>query len=499
MKTVGPNIVVAGATGRATLYAAYALLERLGCRWCFPGKYGEVIPKRSTLKFAPLNQIEKPAFSYRTFMHHAFVTEETADWIDWMAKNRMNCFLVTLYPAKGYKGQLYSEFKQTPGLLEAIQKRGMLIEAGHHASYVWTPPKEFYEKKPEFFALVNGKRGLVAIEGPRAQLCFSNEELAELTAERIITFSRANPEADIISLYTNDGYGYCECEACKAIGSKTDAYMLYINRVAERVYKVLPDKRISFLSYSHVSAPPERLKVFGKNTLCTIATWPPPKVNRLKGWLASGVKEVALYEYYMGSYSDRSFPWACPKAIDDELKTIHKLGLAGVASQCELDNWTAYAVNYWVFARLIWNPTLPLEDVLADYYGHYYAEAAGPMQAYFEYLESMGRFSYSWNVVEEKKIRCNLNIPEKKIRKLDELLSVGEKAAAGKAVRARIRRDRICIDYLKLAWTREDAARKATKLLAAAQLPDAVEQLQRGVKVGRACLEHLQRYRNERV
>ena len=54
-------------------------------------------------------------------MHHAAVTEQTADWIDWMAKNRMNRFLVTLYPAKGYKGQLYSEFKQTPGLLDAIQ------------------------------------------------------------------------------------------------------------------------------------------------------------------------------------------------------------------------------------------------------------------------------------------------------------------------------------------------------------------------------------------
>ena len=190
----------------------------------------------------------------------------------------------------------------------------MLIEAGHHASYFWIPPKEYYEKKPELFALSKGKRGPVAIKGPRAQLCFSNRELAELTAERVIAFARANPEADIISLYTNDGYGYCECEKCKAVGSTTDAYVLYVNRVAERIYGVLPDKRLSFLSYSHVSDPPEQLEVFGKNTLCTVATWPPPNVKRLKGWLSSGANKVALYEYYMGSYSDRSFPYGVPKS-----------------------------------------------------------------------------------------------------------------------------------------------------------------------------------------
>ena len=140
-----------------------------------------------------------------------------------------------------------------------------------------------------------------------------------------------------------------------------------------------------------------------------------------------------------------------------------------------------------------------LEDVLADYYSHYYAEAANPMQVYFEYLESMGRFSSSKKVVAEEKITCYLNFPEKKIHKLDELLSIGEKAANTKAVRARIHRDRICLDYLKFAWTREDAAYKAAKMKANGQIQDMVEQLKRGVMAGRACLKHLDRYQNERV
>ena len=65
------DLLVCGNSGRAVLYAVYGLLERFGCRWCFPGKYGEVIPKQSSLKLvfkpAQLKQIEQPAFSYRNF------------------------------------------------------------------------------------------------------------------------------------------------------------------------------------------------------------------------------------------------------------------------------------------------------------------------------------------------------------------------------------------------------------------------------------------------
>jgi len=485
--SVGPHVVLAGPTGRATLYAAYGLLERLGCRWCFPGEFGEVIPNKPSLKLNSLRVVEKPAFSYRTFMHHNHVTEETAEWIDWMAKNRMNRFLVTLYAAKGFKGQRYAAFKKTPGLLDAIARRGLSIEAGHHASYYWTPPAELYEKHPEWYALVNGKRGPVAIKGPRAQLCFSNQELADYTTERILAFARANPEADIISLYTNDGYGYCECEACQALGTKTDAYIVYVNRIARRVYEEMPDKKLAFLSYSHVSDPPAKVRVFGNNTMCVVATWPPPNVKRLKGWLASGVGQVALYEYYMGSYSNHSVPSLWTQAIADELKTIHKLGLVGVASQGELGNWGAYSLNYWVFARMIWDPTLDVNDVRQDYCRHYYAEAAKPMQAYFAFLETLGH------------IPRELKIAAEDVQKLERLLAAGEKAATTKAARARIRRDRIGLDYLTLAWQIEEHYRQAVARQAKGEYPAAIVQFEKAIVACKECLRHMEQYRDERV
>ena len=487
LRSVGRDLVVAGNSGRATLFGVYALLERLGCRWCFPGKFGDVIPQRSTVTLPPLDVVERPAFSYRTFMHTEVVNEKTADWIDWMAKNRMNRFLVTLYAAKGYKGQPYAQFKNTPGLLAAIQKRGLHIEAGHHASYHWIPPREFYKSHPEFFALVNGNRGPVRVEGRRAQLCFSNPQVAQITVDRIVQFAHDNPEADVLSLYTNDGYGYCECGACRALGSKTNAYITYVNRVAERVYKVLPDKKLCFLAYSHVSNPPTGVKVFGKNTMCAVATWAPADTERLKGWLNSGVGEVVLYEYYMGSYSDRSLPGAWPRLIAEELKEIHDLGLAGVASQCELDNWGAYGLNYWVAAKMLWDPTLPLDDVLSDYFGQYYAEAAQPMRGYFDYLESLGR------------MKRDLDLPPKKLQKLDSLLRAGESAARSEPVRARVARDRVALDYLQKAWAIEEAHRKAQSLAAEGDEQAVVAQLQLSAAACEQCLDYMERHRDTRV
>src|SRR5262245_53499438 len=50
----GDDVILAGDTGRARLYAAYDLLERLGCRWLAPqfGFYAgeaEVIPRTTKL------------------------------------------------------------------------------------------------------------------------------------------------------------------------------------------------------------------------------------------------------------------------------------------------------------------------------------------------------------------------------------------------------------------------------------------------------------------
>ncbi|RKY64660.1 MAG: hypothetical protein DRQ02_11195, partial [Candidatus Latescibacterota bacterium] len=84
VRTIGKDLILAGACGRATLYSVYRFLEHLGCRWFAPGELGEVIPEMETVAIGPLDIIEKPSLSYRALMHHLPVTSEHVEWIDWM-------------------------------------------------------------------------------------------------------------------------------------------------------------------------------------------------------------------------------------------------------------------------------------------------------------------------------------------------------------------------------------------------------------------------------
>lgn len=65
LQTKGQNLYIVGNQDgiyAGTAYGCYAFLERLGCRWYFPGAWGEVIPKSATVKIDELNVESRPDF-----------------------------------------------------------------------------------------------------------------------------------------------------------------------------------------------------------------------------------------------------------------------------------------------------------------------------------------------------------------------------------------------------------------------------------------------------
>ena len=96
-------LILAGGSGRSTLYAVYDFFRRqAGVEYFWDG---DVIPKRDAIDFAGLDVIEKPRFAYRGlryFAHrglHRFQAEhwDLEDWkreIDWCVKKRFNLFML---------------------------------------------------------------------------------------------------------------------------------------------------------------------------------------------------------------------------------------------------------------------------------------------------------------------------------------------------------------------------------------------------------------------
>ena len=52
-------------------------LERLGCRWFFPGAFGEVVPKRDTIEIADMDVREKAGFAKLVEMARRFQSTVT--------------------------------------------------------------------------------------------------------------------------------------------------------------------------------------------------------------------------------------------------------------------------------------------------------------------------------------------------------------------------------------------------------------------------------------
>jgi len=95
IKTIDDKIVLAGGGPRGTLYSVYVFLEMLGCRWLAPGILGEVVPRYPNIVVESIDHSERPDIVYRGFTNLVPVSYEGSLWIDWMAKNKMNYFMIS--------------------------------------------------------------------------------------------------------------------------------------------------------------------------------------------------------------------------------------------------------------------------------------------------------------------------------------------------------------------------------------------------------------------
>lgn len=151
IKVIGYRLILAGNSPRATLYSIYSFLESLGCRWFAPGVIGEVIPRLPGIVLTNINHVERPSIKYRGFMCLFENTCQSVNWIDWMAKNKLNYVMTSQTNFEIFNNTLYGE----------ARKRGILIGV-----------RVFADAKPNL--------------------------------EQIVNFINNNPTIDIIEIATDD-------------------------------------------------------------------------------------------------------------------------------------------------------------------------------------------------------------------------------------------------------------------------------------------------------
>lgn len=374
----------------ATRFAVFGFLEdHLGVRWYMPGDVGEVVPHSKDVALNEGTEAREPSFKMR--------------WVgsgDWALRNRMNV-----------------------GVDDTL---GLQVYGAAHTFRRLCPVEEYFESHPNYFAQIDGERKRYRA-GRRNQLCTSNPSTIGIVAQNAVKMLTKKPELDVITLFPNDGGGFCECGNCTALDNSTKISVEDLNsrwselgaerhgvlsrrmakfyiEVARRILSKYPDKYVQVGAYSAYRASPQNLDIRGPENTTVLITRTDchglpiecgncniPYSKAIDGW-----KKIfplfSIYEYYW-KHAANELPYPITHSIKRDIPFYHKKGCFGLYTQYSPRNAGTLLLNYYVAAKLLWNVNADVDEILQDFYHKFYGPAWKPMKAYHETLETAVKHS----------------------------------------------------------------------------------------------------------
>ena len=446
-----------GGTTRGPIDAVVAMLnEDLGCRWysrfdppCYPslGTKLNIVPREYN-----------PPFDLRT----VYITEA---WdADWIVMNHAQ------------------PIKQNPALPEAIGSGFYYPSSGVWFAHTFSrlaPSASLLAAKPELFAQINGVR-------QAGNLCLTNPETAGIVAENALYFLGKFPEARMIGVSQNDGdQVICQCDQCQALtkaeGSAAGPMLLFVNRVAEKIHAQRPDVKVSTLAYIETYAPPATIRP-DKGVVIFLATdrhsWDNPYhtveetgefSTALKNWSAIA-PEIHIWDYTFGDCRNWLKPVPNFDVVADDIRIYRNTpGVTGVFLQddyCSIGSSRAVMKN-WIFTQLLWNPDLDVQTLERDFTLGYYGASGPAMQEYNDLLRQEWRQYHDATRPDTVPFALTLDF----LRKAEGILNRAREAAGkDERLQEKIRREQICLDYLRLTFKSKAFASQEDHLAAIDQL-----------------------------
>ena len=373
-----PHLVAYGSAKRGALYAVYEILETYaGCRWY--ASWHSVIPKKDKVSIpADLDDVQVPAFEMRESYWYDINRHR-----EFSARLRLNGYNCTW-------GEVDAKFGG-----DSFRFGGGLGNC--HTFNKLLPPDEYFDKHPEYFSLVKGKR-----LKDHTQLCLTNPDVLRIVTSNVLECIRKDPDAKFYGVSQNDWYNYCECEKCAAIDAEEESHagtmVRFVNAIAEAVEKEFPHAVIETLAYQYTRKPPKktRLRRNVMPCLCSIEcdfTRPIPEspyaedksfMKDICGWKTQ-TDQLYLWDY-VTEFQNFPLPFPNVYALKGNLQFFRDNNVKEIfAEGAQLGRHGEFAeLKGWLLAKLMWNPELDVKPLIDDFFAGYYGKAAPFIREYFE-------------------------------------------------------------------------------------------------------------------
>ena len=269
-----------------------------------------------------------------------------------------------------------------------IYGRGRYYSYGGHTYPKACPPSKYFKDHPEYFGLIGGKR--IGSDEKNPTLCISNPEVQELIVKELK--SKFASGADVVQLAQQDGWQYCECEACKAFGGPGADYIgekiwILHRNIAERLLKECPGKTVHILCYSATLKPPKTFRKFPANVMIELCHVSPEQLEEWRNYEVP--KGFTAYIYMWGGYQPLGYtPKRSWIRCRDFAKMMLDYGIHGVYRCGYGELYGMEGPQYWVFNHALDNPDLDVSQAVDEYCTRAFGPAAAPhMRKFYETLD----------------------------------------------------------------------------------------------------------------
>ncbi len=453
IKSEGGKIILAGGSPRATLYAVSVFMEKmLGVR-CW-NQFEELIPQYPQgLDLQPFDISGKPYFIQRDIY---------ADFA---------------LPADGGRFAVFNR-------LNSIGDKPIGVEYGGnfafgrpyfvHTFNHYFPEKDYFEKHPEYFALVGGKR----LAGPQSQLCLTNAAMTAEMWEKLKAYilqdeaaAATGVEAPLVyDISANDNNRICGCEPCRSIikkeGDDAGLILYFVNQLAAKLKEFRPGLYMSTLAYMNTEKAPDHIRPLDNVVirLCDTSSSnfssiqaPENKVfrDKLLGWSAAGA-HLYIWKYAI-TYDVADLPYPSEFTYPDQFRFYrdHKVKFMFMEHE-KPERADMHTMKSWLEAKFLENPDADFEQLFTDFLNSYYGAGGKFIGEYRRLL---------WASVKKYNSMACAYIPNvgafnfldlKTVSRSQELFDLAENAVKDDPVLLRrVRRERLNLDKAVYVRIRE--------------------------------------------
>ena len=379
IKSVPGGVVIAGRTPKGTANGVYHFAEKeLGVHWYTLEDDAPTCPSKKTIEIPILDMTEKPDFAWR--------------------------------------GQYYSGLtKYLPEKSKANSPRWWTfnrlwgISGGTAHVFDTIVPNNLYEKHPEYFPLVDGKRlrGDLHPGNAEVQRCLSNPDVLALAIAHTAARFEKYSDSRFVSLSANDAGskqgGFCQCDNCTAMGPTPSHQLLaFANAVAEANEERYPNRGYVFYAYRHTLDAPVGMKAH-RNVVPMIC----PLDNCRLHSLVSGCPDIAskraaidgwhkitgriLYRPY-GAAGGFFLPAVLTMA--EEMKYLRDHGSMGGFREYGGAPQANWAMLNWMEVQILWDVDQDARKLRRQFIkGYYGSAAANAVERVYASMETQMRAS----------------------------------------------------------------------------------------------------------